>query len=391
MAVKRVKVHGRKVWQARVAYKGLRKSTIRETKEKARDAEAGLLQELKAKVGQVAQEAQAPATLRGLFEFYAEDLEARGKGEDTIGRAVETARALERLMPDLIDRPVTKIREADIFAFRKARAETSLSAVALRERAQALRCAKPAKADVFERKALDRQGKGTKPSTINRDLRTIRAMLKRAVPDFRFPAGAFFQDDETRVRWLRPEDELLVLESMRSPFREIAKLAALTLMRLSEIRLLRREYVHLEQGVVMLPKAKSGARPVILSADAQKILRGQLEANPGSEWIFPGPAGRPYDRSYIGRVFRRAARQAGLRDFHFHDLRHHGATMALNRGFTAPIVMALGGWKTERMMRRYAAVTDETLRRAAEAVAGSEPVGGNAAWQQSRKLPSGKI
>ncbi len=44
--------------------------------------------------------------------------------------------------------------------------------------------------------------------------------------------------------------------------------------------------------------------------------------------------------------------------------------MALNAGFTAPIVQALGGWKTERMMRRYAAVTDETLRRAAEAVAG---------------------
>jgi len=33
--------------------------------------------------------------------------------------------------------------------------------------------------------------------------------------------------------------------------------------------------------------------------------------------------------------------------------------------------MALGGWKTERMMRRYAAVTDQTLR-AAEAVSGNE-------------------
>jgi hypothetical protein len=46
--------------------------------------------------------------------------------------------------------------------------------------------------------------------------------------------------------------------------------------------------------------------------------------------------------------------------------------MALNRGFTAPIVIALGGWKTERMMRRYAAVTDQTLRAAAEAVSGTE-------------------
>jgi integrase len=74
---------------------------------------------------------------------------------------------------------------------------------------------------------------------------------------------------------------------------------------------------------------------------------------------------------------RKAARQAGLRDFHFHDLRHHGATMALNQGFTSPIVMALGGWKTERMMRRYAAVTDPTLRAAAEAVSGREDLGPN--------------
>lgn len=124
----------------------------------------------------------------------------------------------------------------------------------------------------------------------------------------------------------------------------------LILIRLSEIRLLRREHVHFEQGVVMLPRAKAGARPVILSDAAQKILRGRLEGN-GSEWVFPGPDCRPYDHSYIGRVFRKASRAAGLRDFHFHDLRHHGATMALNRGFTAPIVMALGGWKTERMMR----------------------------------------
>jgi integrase len=74
----------------------------------------------------------------------------------------------------------------------------------------------------------------------------------------------------------------------------------------------------------------------------------------------------------VSHVFRKAARGAGLRDFRFHDLRHHGATMALNKGYTAPIVMALGGWKTERMMRRYAAVTDRTLRAAAEAVSGAE-------------------
>jgi hypothetical protein len=49
-----------------------------------------------------------------------------------------------------------------------------------------------------------------------------------------------------------------------------------------------------------------------------------------------------------------------------------GATMVPNAGFTGEIVMALGGWKSGQMMRRYAAVTDQTLRAAAEAVSGHE-------------------
>ena len=195
--------------------------------------------------------------------------------------------------------------------------------------------------------------------------------MKQARPDFKFPGAAFLSEDETRVRWLRPEEEILVLEAMPSPFREMAKLAALTLMRQGEIRALRRDMVRLEQGVVLLLQAKAGARPVILSGEAQKILRGRLEAH-DSEWILPAPSGRPYGRFRVSVMWRRAARQAGLRGFNFHDLRHHGATMALNKGFTAPIVQALGGWKTERMMRRYAAVTDQTLRAAAEAVSGAE-------------------
>ena len=352
MSVRRVTINAKtspkKVWMARVAYKGQRGSRVCETKEQAKIAESEILQELMAEAGQAEQDGQRPATLRQLFEFYVADLEARGKGADTIGRAGQTRVAVERLVPALLDKPVGRIGDADVFAFRQAR---------------------------------DRGG--AKPGTINRDLRTLRAMLKKARPDYHFPGGAFFQEDDTRVRWLRPEEELTVLEPMPSPFREMAKLAALTLMRLSEIRLLRREQVHLEQGVVLLPRAKAGARPVVLSEAARKILQRQLEAH-DREWVFPGLDGAPYSRVHVSRVFRKASRAAGLKDFHFHDLRHHGATMALNAGFTAPIVMALGGWKTERMMRRYAAVTDQTLRAAAEAVSGAE------AGEAARVVGAGK-
>ena len=50
--------------------------------------------------------------------------------------------------------------------------------------------------------------------------------------------------------------------------------------------------VHLEQGVILLPQAKAGARPVILSGAARKILQRQLEAH-ASEWVFPGPTAGP--------------------------------------------------------------------------------------------------
>jgi integrase len=336
MSVRKIRNHGTWVWQARVAYQGLRKAAFRDSRDAARHAEAELLAALKRRAAEAQQDGQRPATLRALFEYYVADLDARGKGRETIGRAAQTGRAVELVMPEALDRPIRDFGARAIFAYRQARHRA-----------------------------------GIKPATINRDLRVLRAMLKPVLPDFRFPGGAFFPEDDTRVRWLRPDEEILVLEPMGSPFREMAKLAHLTLMRLSEIRLLRREMVHLEQGVVLLPTAKGGARPVILSAAARKILTAQLEGH-ADEVVFPRPDGQPYSRVHVSRMFKNASRAAGLRDFHFHDLRHHGATMALNAGFTAPIVMALGGWKSEKMMRRYAAITDQTLRAAAEAVSGSE-------------------
>ena len=33
MAIRRIKVRGRKVWQARIAYRGVRKSALRDTRE----------------------------------------------------------------------------------------------------------------------------------------------------------------------------------------------------------------------------------------------------------------------------------------------------------------------------------------------------------------------
>jgi hypothetical protein len=122
MSVRRIKNHGRWVWQARVGYRGRRRPAFRASKDEARQAEAELLAALRGEAERAAVEAAAPVTLRQLFEFYVADLEARGKGTDTLVRAAQTAHVVERLMPALLDRPVSTITEADIFAFRTLRA-----------------------------------------------------------------------------------------------------------------------------------------------------------------------------------------------------------------------------------------------------------------------------
>jgi integrase len=49
-------------------------------------------------------------------------------------------------------------------------------------------------------------------------------------------------------------------------------------------------------------------------------------------YIFAKPrTGKPYTGNHVSLRWRQAARACGLVDFHFHDLRHHGPTVAVNR------------------------------------------------------------
>src|SRR6266545_3590689 len=160
MAVKRIRNHGKWVWQARVAYRGLRRAAFRASKEAAREAEGELLRAMKAEAAQGEQAAARPATLRQLLEYYALDMAARGKGEETVGRVDYTRRAIEALLPALLEKPVSGIAAADLYAFRNLRAREG-STVYQVVAGQRVKVRVP-----------------TKPSTINRDLRTLRAALK---------------------------------------------------------------------------------------------------------------------------------------------------------------------------------------------------------------------
>src|SRR5262245_35543763 len=119
MSVKHVTINGsQKVWMARIAYRGVRKSRVCRTKEEARQAERELAAECREDVDRGERDGAVPATVKQLGEWYVLDLERRGKGADTIGRAVTTAKAIEAVFPELLTRPVGRVTARDVYDFR---------------------------------------------------------------------------------------------------------------------------------------------------------------------------------------------------------------------------------------------------------------------------------
>jgi len=74
----------------------------------------------------------------------------------------------------------------------------------------------------------------------------------------------------------------------------------------------------------------------------------------------------PHDDRYLRRAFDRAVELSGLTPFRFHDLRHTLASRLAMQGANDRTIMALGGWKSLRMLDRYAHLSPAHLWKAVE-------------------------
>ena len=211
---------------------------------------------------------------------------------------------------------------------------------------------------------------GLKPSGAGTHMNTLRAAIRLDRPDFRVPSDVFPPPNATRHPMLTRSELDRALLATPEPIRTMARLAVLTFMRLTEIRLLQRGQVDLTAQTISLPRAKAGPRTVPLGRAAVDLLRRQLASHPHAT-VFPRhprraarrsrAVGRPYSRGHISDLWR-ASMRAVRPGFTFHDLRHHAAMTALKHGASFPELQALGGWATPKMVNRYATATNDRLR-----------------------------
>ena len=117
-------------------------------------------------------------------------------------------------------------------------------------------------------------------------------------------------------------------------------------------------YVHPEDS-------KTGrAIPVPLNQDAIAILERQKGRHP--VFVFT------YKRHPVARcnnhAWRKALIRAGIKDFRWHDLRHTWASWHVQNGTSLQELQQLGGWSSFEMVLRYAHLSSDHLRHAAERV-----------------------
>jgi len=81
-----------------------------------------------------------------------------------------------------------------------------------------------------------------------------------------------------------------------------------------------------------------------------------------NRFVFTNIHGQPYAKEGPRKAHITACKRAGISNFTIHDWRHHWASRLVMLGASIPTLMALGGWKSERLVMRYAAVSDEHNR-----------------------------
>jgi integrase len=167
-----------------------------------------------------------------------------------------------------------------------------------------------------------------------------------------------------RVRWLTIEEADRLIENASEHLKPLLVFLFYTGARIGEALWLDSRDVDLGRAHVTFPKTKNGeARGVPLHLRVVAAL-ANLSHREGE--VFRRPDGRQYQRpkrvddtsagSRIATAFDGACRRAGIDDFHPHDCRHTWATWhyAANRDLGA--LQRLGGWKSIRMVMRYAHV-----------------------------------
>jgi integrase len=222
--------------------------------------------------------------------------------------------------------------------------------------------------DVIENIAIEKEKTGVSPATVNRVLAVVRAILVKAEREWEWiekaPAVRMRKEPKGRTRWLTTEQLQNLLTALPSHLKPICYFSVVTGRRRAEVLGLKWENVDMERrhAWVSADSTKSGrAGSIPLNDMAMSILKELLGKHP--EYVFTYRGERIKECST--KAWRNALKAAGIENFRWHDLRHTYASWHVQNGTSLQELQQLGGWRSFNMVLRYAHLSSENLRDAA--------------------------
>lgn len=231
--------------------------------------------------------------------------------------------------------------------------------------------------DFIEKIALAKEQEGASPATINRILALIRAIMRKAEREWewldRAPSIRMRKEDNKRIRWLTPIEAKRLKTELPNHLANAMEFALQTGLRESNIAHLEWTEIDFKRRHAYIPanKSKSGkAIAVPLNTSAMEVLQSLRGKHP--QFVFTYKGNRLL--RFNSKAWRKALKRAGINDFRWHDLRHTWASWHVQNGTSLHELQQLGGWASFEMVLRYAHLSSNHLKNAAERISVTNPL-----------------
>jgi integrase len=222
---------------------------------------------------------------------------------------------------------------------------------------------------------------GLGPATVQRFRSTFAAAINYLAAEEGFDAPKLPRGEKVsskRVRYLTATQADRLVMAYAPHVKPIAIVLRWQGLRIGEALRIDWSHVSWKRNSIFVPDTKSGEpRTVTMHRKTRAALHRLWVSrrSPEAGCAFLTNRGVPYrdPRGYkvpsgspIKKAHATACRREGIADFHVHDWRHHWASHCVMAGIDLETIRQEGGWKSLRMVERYAAVS-AAHRRAAMA------------------------
>jgi integrase len=213
-------------------------------------------------------------------------------------------------------------------------------------------------------------GHTIRPCTVNKEVSCLKWVFNRAIRHGKLehnPANGVkkLPENNVRMRVLTQKEFDLLLEKCEKRLQHLRPVIAMGYymgMRRSEILFLTWPEVDLKKGFIRLSaeRTKTNSQRVIPIHPKVKVILEKLPRGLHTDRVFLRH-GKPFDE--VKNSFQSACKNAGIRDFCFHDLRHCAINNLRLAGNDYFEIMSMSGHKTMSVFKRYNLVTEEELSR----------------------------